>query len=114
MKLAAGMESDLREAAAAVERQAASLAAPLAALIAEINRYRPRVVVTCARGSSAHAATFAKHLIELRLGMPVAAVAEDIAEQRPQWHEKVFFRVLVHGSLPTGGGKAVASRTPYC
>lgn len=79
MKLAAGMESDLREAAAAVDRQGALLAAPLAALIGEINRRRPRVVVTCARGSSAHAATFAKHLFELRLGIPVAAAAPNIA-----------------------------------
>jgi glutamine---fructose-6-phosphate transaminase (isomerizing) len=79
MKFAAGMESDLREAAAAVDRQAASLAAPLAALIGEINRRRPCVVVTCARGSSAHAATFAKHLFELRLGIPVAAAAPNIA-----------------------------------
>jgi glucosamine--fructose-6-phosphate aminotransferase (isomerizing) len=37
------------------------------------------VVVTCARGSSAHAATFAKHLIELHLGVPVAAAAPNIA-----------------------------------
>ena len=79
MKLAAGMESDLREAAAAVDRQAPILAPPLAALIDEINRRRPRVVVTCARGSSAHAATFAKHLFELRLGIPVAAAAPNIA-----------------------------------
>jgi glucosamine--fructose-6-phosphate aminotransferase (isomerizing) len=79
MKLAAGMESDLQEAAAAVERQTNVLAAPTAALIRELNRHPPRVVVTCARGSSAHAATFAKHLIELRLGIPVAAAAPNIA-----------------------------------
>jgi glutamine---fructose-6-phosphate transaminase (isomerizing) len=36
-------------------------------------------VVTCARGSSAHAATFVKHLIERRLGIPVAAAAPNIA-----------------------------------
>jgi hypothetical protein len=46
--------------------------------------------------------------------MPVAAVAEDIAENRPQWHEEVFFRVLVHCSLLAADDKAVASRTPYC
>jgi glucosamine--fructose-6-phosphate aminotransferase (isomerizing) len=79
MKLAAGMENDLREAAPAVEAQSATLAAPMAALIGEINRHRPRVVVTCARGSSAHAATFAKHLLEMRLGIPVAAAAPNIA-----------------------------------
>jgi glucosamine--fructose-6-phosphate aminotransferase (isomerizing) len=37
------------------------------------------VVVTCARGSSAHAATFAKHLIERYLGVPVSAAAPNIA-----------------------------------
>ena len=79
MKLAAGMESDLREAAAAVDRQGSILAGPLACLHGEINRHRPRLVITCARGSSAHAATFAKHLIELRLGLPVAAAAPNIA-----------------------------------
>jgi glucosamine--fructose-6-phosphate aminotransferase (isomerizing) len=79
MKLAAGMENDLREAAAAVERQTKVLAAPAMALIRELGRHPPRVVVTCARGSSAHAATFAKHLIELRLGIPVAAAAPNIA-----------------------------------
>jgi glutamine---fructose-6-phosphate transaminase (isomerizing) len=35
--------------------------------------------VTCARGSSAHAATFGKHLIERYLGIPVAAAAPNIA-----------------------------------
>jgi glutamine---fructose-6-phosphate transaminase (isomerizing) len=79
VRLAAGMESDLREAAAAVDRQSTVLVAPVNALIGELNRCRPRVVVTCARGSSAHAATFAKHLIELRLGIPVAAAAPNVA-----------------------------------
>jgi glutamine---fructose-6-phosphate transaminase (isomerizing) len=79
MKLAAGMESDLQDAAAAVERQTNVLAAPTTTLIRELSRHPPRVVVTCARGSSAHAATFAKHLIELRLGIPVAATAPNIA-----------------------------------
>jgi glucosamine--fructose-6-phosphate aminotransferase (isomerizing) len=78
MKPADGIESDLQEVAAAVDRQAFSLAAPLADLITELRRHPPSVVVTCARGSSAHAATFTKHLIELRLGVPVAAAAPNI------------------------------------
>ena len=76
---AAGMENDLREVATAVERQTQSLGAPLSRLMAQLDRHRPDVVVTCARGSSAHAATFAKHLIELHLGVPVAAAAPNIA-----------------------------------
>jgi glutamine---fructose-6-phosphate transaminase (isomerizing) len=79
MKLTAGIESDLQEAPAVVDRQAAIIAAPLAALVAQLQRHPPQIVVTCARGSSAHAATFAKHLIELRLGLPVAAAAPNIA-----------------------------------
>jgi glucosamine--fructose-6-phosphate aminotransferase (isomerizing) len=37
------------------------------------------VVVTCARGSSAHAAAFAKHAIERYLGIPVAPAAPSVA-----------------------------------
>ena len=44
-----------------------------------MRRRPPQVVVTCARGSSAHAATFGKHLIERYLGIPVASAAPNIA-----------------------------------
>jgi glucosamine--fructose-6-phosphate aminotransferase (isomerizing) len=62
-----------------VARQADTLAAPLAGLVARLNRAPPQLVVTCARGSSAHAATFGKHLIERYLAIPVAAAAPSIA-----------------------------------
>jgi glucosamine--fructose-6-phosphate aminotransferase (isomerizing) len=39
----------------------------------------PPVVITCARGSSDHAATFAKYAIETRIGVPVASAAPSIA-----------------------------------
>jgi glutamine---fructose-6-phosphate transaminase (isomerizing) len=76
---AAGIENDLQEVAAAVDRQMQNLATPVSRLIERLDRHRPAVAITCARGSSAHAATFAKHLIELRLGIPVAAAAPNIA-----------------------------------
>lgn len=72
------MAAELREAPAAVRRQQ-SLAQPIAELAAWCRRNPPQVVVTCARGSSAHAATFGKHLIERYLGIPVAAAAPNIA-----------------------------------
>jgi glucosamine--fructose-6-phosphate aminotransferase (isomerizing) len=74
-----GMASELREAPDAVRRQADLLVAPVADLVTRLQFWPPSVVVTCARGSSAHAATFAKHLIELYLGVPVAAAAPNIA-----------------------------------
>ena len=73
------MASELREAPDALRRQADALAEPLASLIGWSQRTRPSLVVTCARGSSAHAATFAKHLFERHLGIPVAAAAPNIA-----------------------------------
>ena len=47
--------------------------------MARLKSHPPQLVVTCARGSSAHAATFGKHLIERHLGIPVVAMAPNIA-----------------------------------
>ena len=63
------------EAVARQERAAADLARIGAALRARA----PRLVMTCARGSSDHAATFAKYAIETRLGIPVASAAPSVA-----------------------------------
>ena len=72
------MATELREAPDAVQRQSGTLARPLTKLAALLRASPPRVVVTCARGSSANAATFGKYLIERHLGIPVAAAAPSI------------------------------------
>jgi glutamine---fructose-6-phosphate transaminase (isomerizing) len=72
------MTRELVEAPEAVRRQEASGRA-VQDLIERCRRRPPQLVVTCARGSSAHAATFGKHLIERYLGIPVAASAPNIA-----------------------------------
>ncbi|MBJ7534306.1 SIS domain-containing protein [Rhodomicrobium vannielii ATCC 17100] len=73
------MAQEIREAPHAVSRQRDALARPVEELAARLRRKPPRVIVTCARGSSAHAATFGKHLFERYLGVPVAAAAPSIA-----------------------------------
>src|SRR5215510_5268866 len=73
------MAQEVAAAPDVVARQAGALAQPLAGLVARLDRRPPQVVVTCARGSSAHAATFGKHLIERYLAVPVAAAAPSIA-----------------------------------
>jgi len=73
------MALEIREAPHAVSRQRDALATVVADLAARLRHKPPRVVVTCARGSSAHAATFGKHLFERYLGVPVAAAAPSIA-----------------------------------
>ena len=74
-----GMAAELHETPEVLQRQTHELAKPLAELVARLRQQPPAVVVTCARGSSAHAATFAKHLFERHLGFPVAAAAPNIA-----------------------------------
>jgi glutamine---fructose-6-phosphate transaminase (isomerizing) len=73
------MAAEIAEAPDVLRRQQQALAAPLRDLVAALKRRPPQIVVTCARGSSGHAATFAKHLIERRFGIPVAAAAPNIA-----------------------------------
>ena len=72
------MAREIREAPGVVERQARALQGPVAELAARLSRRPPQVAVTCARGSSAHAAAFGKHLIERFLGVPVAAAAPSV------------------------------------
>lgn len=75
----ARMAAEIAEAPEAVLRQARNLEAPLRDLVTRLKSNPPRLVVTCARGSSAHAATFGKHLIERHLNIPVAEAAPNIA-----------------------------------
>ena len=79
MSMSTRMGAEARETPAVLQRQAAALALPIAELVAMLRKASPQVAVTCARGSSAHAATFGKHLIERHLGIPVSAAAPNIA-----------------------------------
>jgi glucosamine--fructose-6-phosphate aminotransferase (isomerizing) len=61
-----------REAAAApeiVRLQLEANGAAVSDVAVSLRRFAPRAVVTCARGSSDHAATFARYLIETRAGV---------------------------------------------
>jgi len=72
------MFREASEAGEAVARQ--ELAGTALQRIGELLRNRPpRLVITCARGSSDHAATFAKYAIETRLGVPVASAAPSVS-----------------------------------
>jgi glucosamine--fructose-6-phosphate aminotransferase (isomerizing) len=73
------MAQEMKATPDIIERQESALARSLGDLLTCLRRRRPDVIITCARGSSAHAATFGKHLIERYLGLPVAAAAPSIA-----------------------------------
>ncbi|HKT86148.1 MAG TPA: SIS domain-containing protein [Novosphingobium sp.] len=67
--------SEAAEAPSVAERQLAELDAPLRMLGQRLRELDPPFVLTCARGSSDHAATFAKYLIEIRARTPVGSYA---------------------------------------
>lgn len=73
------MFQEAAEAGDAVARLLAANAGQFAALGQRLRRSPPAVVITCARGSSDHAATYGKYLIETLLGVPVASAAPSVS-----------------------------------
>lgn len=73
------MWTEAREAGQVVRRQVEANAGMMRDLGVRLRAYKPRLVLTCARGSSDHAAGFAKYAIETRLGVLVASHAPSIS-----------------------------------
>lgn len=73
------MEQEAGEAATAVARMLAANREAFDAIAHRLRASPPTAVVTCARGSSDHAATYAKYLIETMTGTPTASAALSIA-----------------------------------
>lgn len=73
------MHREAAEAPRAVGRQLERNRASMAALAGSLRERRPRAVVTCARGSSDHAATYGRYLLETRLGVLTASAAPSVA-----------------------------------
>src|SRR5690349_13841224 len=67
------------EAGAVLRRQFERNHADLMAIGAVLRKQAPRAVVTCARGSSDHAATFAKYLIETHAHVITASAAPSVS-----------------------------------
>jgi glucosamine--fructose-6-phosphate aminotransferase (isomerizing) len=72
------MFAEAGEAAAVVARQLAGNDAVVRALAERLRARPPRFVVTCARGSSDHAATYAKYAIETQLGLVTASASPSV------------------------------------
>lgn len=73
------MFQEAASASDAVRAQLQHDADAIAAIGAQVRRLAPRTVITCARGSSDHAATFAKYLIETRAGVLTASAAPSVS-----------------------------------
>jgi glucosamine--fructose-6-phosphate aminotransferase (isomerizing) len=69
------MWREAAQASAVVAEQLRDNRQAVARIAARLIAQPPRAVVTCARGSSDHAATYAKYLIETRIGVITASAA---------------------------------------
>jgi glucosamine--fructose-6-phosphate aminotransferase (isomerizing) len=73
------MFEEAADASNAVRAQLQYGAASMRALGAKLRKLNPRAVITCARGSSDHAATYAKYLIETHARVLTASAAPSVS-----------------------------------
>lgn len=87
------MHREAAEASDVVARQLSLNAETVKVAAERIRTFAPRAVVTCARGSSDHAATYAKYLIETQLGLITCSAAPSVSSVylRPQQLEGVLY-----------------------
>jgi glucosamine--fructose-6-phosphate aminotransferase (isomerizing) len=97
------MFREAHESAEVVARQFAANEAVVGALAQSLREAPPRFIVTCARGSSDHAAAYAKYAFETQLGMATASASPSVssvyaAEQR--WQGALFLAISQSGKSP--------------
>ncbi|MEY2866543.1 MAG: Glutamine--fructose-6-phosphate aminotransferase [Pseudomonadota bacterium] len=97
------MYSEAQESAAVLTRQFVRNHGTMQRLATELRKLKPRAVITCARGSSDHAATFAKYLIETRAGTLTSSAAPSISSvyfARQNLNGCLFLTISQSGKSP--------------
>jgi glucosamine--fructose-6-phosphate aminotransferase (isomerizing) len=97
------LASEASEAAAGAARQIATLGPALDDVVRRLRERPPGFVVTCARGSSDHAATYGKYLLETTVGCAVASVGPSIVStygRAPNLEGALFIAVSQSGKSP--------------
>ncbi len=75
----------------------------LARITERLKRISPKLIVTCARGSSDHVATYAKYLFETRMGLPCCSFAPSVASvyaAKPHLQGAAFIAISQSGRSP--------------
>ena len=73
------MVREAKEAPQCVQAQMDKDTPRLSDIAAILREFHPRAVLTCARGSSDHAATYARYLIETRLGLLTSSASPSVS-----------------------------------
>lgn len=105
------VEAQQSVAVAARQLQQQAAAAEVAGAIRDLG---PQLVITCARGSSDHAATYAKFLVETETGIPTASHSPSISSiYGTKWHKldrTLFLAISQSGRSPDLIASAHAAR----
>ncbi len=90
------MHLEAQSAAEVVAHQFSHNNALIAKAVERIRAFAPRALVTMARGSSDHAATYAKYLVESQLGLLTASASPSISSvyQVPQQLESMLYLAI--------------------
>jgi len=97
------MAAEIAEQPAVLARLAVEAGPQLAEVGRAIAARRPRFVLLAARGTSDHAALYAKYLVEVRLGLPAGLVSPStmtIYGARPALRDVLFLAVSQSGGSP--------------
>ncbi|MCY4265878.1 MAG: SIS domain-containing protein [Gammaproteobacteria bacterium] len=97
------MFQETGEVADTIEHQQLCNASLIEKIASKLKRISPRLVFTCARGSSDHAATYAKYLFETRMGVAVCSFAPSVASlyaAPTNFQETVFIAISQSGRSP--------------
>jgi glucosamine--fructose-6-phosphate aminotransferase (isomerizing) len=93
----------MAEQPAVLRRILTERAPAIAEVAAEVARRRPRFVLFAARGTSDHAALYAKYLTEIRLGLPAGLASPStitVYGSRPDFSEVLVVAVSQSGGSP--------------
>jgi glutamine---fructose-6-phosphate transaminase (isomerizing) len=107
------MFSEAAQSSAAVARQIELNTALVRGLASELRARPPRFIVTSARGSSDHAATFAKYVFETQLGVVTASAAPSVSSlygSTQDLSEVLFIAISQSGRSPDLLRQAEAAR----
>ena len=107
------MFREAREAPLRVRAQLDQDAAHIARIAEALRQFNPRTVLTSARGSSDHAATFARYLLETHLGLVTASASPSVSSvygARQDLSQCVFLVISQSGRSPDLLSAAAAAK----
>jgi glucosamine--fructose-6-phosphate aminotransferase (isomerizing) len=97
------MHREAAESGDTVRRQLSATSSLFRDLGAHLRRHPPKAIITCARGSSDHSATYGKYVIETHTGVPVSSAAPSLSSMygvSPDVKDCLYLAVSQSGRSP--------------